>query len=377
MDAERIIELVSRNTEEVLLKDDLAKLIEQGRKLKHYIGFEISGKVHLGTGLMTGAKIADFQKAKIDCSCYLATWHAWINNKLGGDIDTIRKIGAGYFKEGLRAGIMVMGGDVDKVKFVTGDELYHNNDEYWQTVIEISKNMTLKRAMRAITIMGRKEGESVNFAHLVYPAMQVADIFIQDINIAHAGMDQRKAHVIAREVSTKLKIRPLLDKDKKPYKPVAVHHHLILGLQKPPVWPVPQDKLRELWSSMKMSKSVPNSAVFIHDSEEDIKKKMSKAFCPEKVTDFNPVLDWANNLLFRDEKYNMTIERPDKFGGEVTFHNFDELEVAFREGKLHPMDLKIGVANGLIKLLEPARKHFTKPKIRKMKEELEALTITR
>ena len=73
---------------------------------------------------------------------------------------------------------------------------------------------------RSITILGRKEGESVDFAKLMYPAMQVADIFYMGVNIAHAGMDQRKAHVVARDVATKMRVSPLLDAAGEQIKPV-------------------------------------------------------------------------------------------------------------------------------------------------------------
>ncbi|HIH58472.1 MAG TPA: tyrosine--tRNA ligase [Nanoarchaeota archaeon] len=377
MDGEKRFELITRNTEEVLTADDLKVLLENNTKLKHYIGFEISGKIHLGTGLMTGMKIADFQKAKVDCSCYLATWHAWINNKLGGDLDLIRKVGDGYFKEGLKVSIDIMGGDSEKVRFVSGDELYHNNDQYWQTVLDVSKNITLNRAMKAITIMGRKEGESVSFAQLVYPAMQVADIFIQDLNIAHAGLDQRKAHVIAREVAQKLSIKPLLDKNKKKYSPIAVHHHLILGLQKPPVWPVPRENIQDLWAAQKMSKSVPGSAVFILDTEEEIRDKLNKAFCPEKEIVFNPILDWTKHLLFVNTSFALTVERPAKFGGNVIYESYSSLEKDFVEGKLHPLDLKKAVAEALSKKLEPARKHFQTPRLKKLADEIQNINVSR
>jgi tyrosyl-tRNA synthetase len=375
MDSESRFELITKNTEEVLTSEDLKDMIQKGIPLKHYIGFEISGKVHLGTGLMTGLKIADLQKAKVDCSCYLATWHAWINNKLGGDLDVIRK-SADYFKEGLKAGIEVMGGDPDNVKFVNGDELYHNNDDFWLTVIEIGKNTSLARAMRSVTIMGRKEGDNLPLASLFYTPMQVADIFAQSVNIAHAGMDQRKAQVIAREVALKLGVKPLVH-NKEKYKPVALHHHLILGLQKPSIWPVPQDKMQELWSEMKMSKSVQGSAVYIHDSPEEIMKKMNDAFCPAKEAMFNPVLDWTKWLIFSREKISLDIVRPEKFGGNLTYHSYADVEKDFVEGKLHPMDLKKAVGEYLVNFLEPARKRFEKPAIKKLKEEIEKVTITR
>lgn len=373
MDTERKLDLITRNTEEVMTEEDLKMMISSGTSLRHYIGFEISGKIHLGSGLMSMSKVRDFMDAGASCSIFLADWHTWINDKLGGDREAIKRVAVGYFKEGLKASLECVGGDPEKIRFVLGTELYHNNDEYWETFVEIGKNTSLARIQRSITIMGRKEGESVDFARLLYPGMQVADIFFQGINLPHAGLDQRRAHVIAREAAPRLKIRPLLDKKGNKIKPVAVHHHLLLGLQKPPMWPVPKENIQELWSSMKMSKSIPNSAVFIHDSPEEVKAKLNKAFCPEKETEFNPVLDWARHLVFGNEKASLKVEREGKFGGEITYHGFDELKSDFEKGRLHPMDLKNAMAERLIALLKPARDHFDKPRNRQRLEELDQL----
>ncbi len=377
MNVDERFDLITRNLEEVLTNEELLEMLKNKEKLTHYIGFEISGKIHIGSGLMCMSKVKDFIDAGIDCSIFLADWHAWINDKLGGDREIIKKIAAGYFKEGLKASFKCLGGDPEKLKFVLGSDLYHHNDNYWASLIDISKHTTLGRMQRSITIMGRKEGESVDFAKLIYPPMQVADIFIQELNIAHAGLDQRKAHVIARDVALQLKVKPLLNKNKDKIKPIALHHHLILGLQKPSIWPIPKDKMQELWGSMKMSKSVPDSAIFITDSPEEIKRKLNKAFCPENEVEFNSVLDWAKYLIFRNEKDKLKIERPSKFGGKVIYNSYRDLEKDFLEGKLHPMDLKNAVANELIDVLEPARKYFESPKIKKMKEEMEKLLVTR
>ena len=377
MSMDERFELITRNLEEVLTLEDLRNLLEREERLKHYIGFEISGQIHIGSGLMCMSKVKDFMDAEVECKIFLADWHAWINDKLGGDIEVIKKVAVGYFKEGLKASFACVGGDPAKLKFVLGSELYHNNDDYWRTLIDVSKNTSLGRIQRSITIMGRKEGDAVDFAKLIYPPMQVADIFIQGINLAHSGLDQRKAHVVAREVADKLKISILMNKKKEKIKPVAVHHHLVLGLGKPSVWPVSKEQMKELLSNMKMSKSIPDSAIFITDSSEEIKRKLGKAFCPEKEVDFNPVLDWAKYLIFRSEKDKLKVERPVKFGGNLEIKNFNELEEIYKKGELHPMDLKSGVAEALIKILEPARKHFEQPKIKKMKEEMERLIVTR
>ena len=377
MDVQKRFELIKNNTEEIMTEDDLKLLLDSGTKIKHYIGFEISGKIHLGTGLMCMSKVKDFMDTGIDCSIFLADWHSWINDKLGGDREIIKKVAGGYFKEGLKASLKCFGGDPEKLKFILGSDLYHNNDDYWATMVDVSKNTSLSRMQRSITIMGRKEGGSADFAKLIYPPMQVADIFIQGINLPHAGIDQRKAQVIARDVALKIKTKPLLNKDGKQIKPVAVHHHLILGLGKPPVWPVPKEQLQELWSALKMSKSKPDTCIFIHDSPKEIKRKINQAFCLEGETEFNPILDWVKYLIFRDANSKLEIKRPEKFGGDVTYTSYKKLEKDFAEKKLHPMDLKNSVSEKLIQILEPARKHFEQPKIKKMLEDLEKLIITR
>jgi len=378
MDIHDKINLIKRGTEEILTEGDLLHLLEAGVPLNHYIGFEISGKIHLGTGLICMAKIKDFIDAGINCSIFLADWHSWINDKLGGDMDKIREVALGYFKEGLKAGLSCVGADPDKVKFSLGSELYHNNDNYWETVIDVCKNTTLSRMQRSITIMGRKQGENIDFAKLIYPAMQVADIFIQNVNFAHAGYDQRKAHVIARDVALKMKKNNLINSNGKKIKPICIHNHLILGLQKPPIWPIKDDdQLKELWSQMKMSKSLPNSAVFIHNSPKEIKKKINSAFCPEGNVLFNPILDWVKFIIFREKGSHFLIERPAKFGGDLEFFTYQDLEEAFLNKKIHPLDLKNSVSNRIVDILNPARMHFEKPKIKKMKQELEELLITR
>lgn len=378
MEVEGKFNLIKKGTEEVLTDDDLKLYLETGISLNHYIGFEVSGKIHLGTGVICMGKIKDFLDAGIKCSIFLADWHSYINDKLQGDMEKIKEVAVGYFKEGLKASLLCVGADPDKVDFALGTELYHYNDNYWETVIDVCKNTTLNRMQRSITIMGRKMGENIDFAKLLYPAMQVADIFIQNINFAHAGYDQRKAHVIARDVAMKMKKNNLVNTTGEKIKPICVHHHLILGLQKPPIWPISDEsQLQELWAKMKMSKSIPKSAVFIHDSPQEIREKINSAFCPEGNITFNPILDWAKSIIFREKDSHFLIERSAQYGGDIEFFSYQELENAYLDKKIHPLDLKNGIANKIIDILSPAREHFEKPKIKKMRTELEELIITR
>jgi tyrosyl-tRNA synthetase len=370
------VQTIALNLDEVLTREDLEQLVASGTPLKHYIGFEISGKIHLGTGLVCMGKVKDFVDAGVHCTIFLADWHSWINDKLGGDRDVIRRIAHEYFAEGLKASFQAIGGDPSKLHFLLGSDLYHDNDRYWETLVDVAKNTTLARMQRSITILGRNEGESVDFAKMIYPAMQVADIFIQGVNIAHAGMDQRKAHVVARDVASKMRVSPLLDAKGAQVKPVCVHHPLLLGLNKPSVWP-PQEgqDASEIFASMKMAKSVKASALFVHDSEDEIRAKVKKAFCPPDFPKFNPMLDWARKLIFaRDGEFR--IARSEAHGGDLRFSSPEELEQAYSSASLHPADLKNGVADWLVETLAPVRAAFASPERQALIADLDSL-ITR
>ncbi len=373
--AERMA-LIERNTAELLGADELPRLIESGREIRHYIGFEISGKAHLGTGIMSMSKVRDLTAAGVRCSVLLADWHTWINDKLGGDRRLIRRIATGYFTEALRASLLCVDGDPGSVDFVLASDLYRDDDTYWATLIEVSKNTTLARMQRSISILGRQEGESIDFAKLIYPAMQAADIFTLGVHIAHAGMDQRKAHVIARDVALQMRVHAIAGANGKPMKPVALHHPLLLGLRRPPVWPVPAESARDVFSAMKMSKSDPGSAVFVHDTPDQIRDKVRRAFCPPGDATFNPILDWIDKIIFGVAGGPFTVERSPANGGRITFDTAAEVNTAYVEGSLHPMDAKAGLATRLIDLLEPARAHFARPEIRAMLEEVEAATAS-
>ncbi|MFA5405737.1 MAG: tyrosine--tRNA ligase [Candidatus Nanoarchaeia archaeon] len=348
------LKLINRwPTEEVLTEPDLRKLLEAGVKLNHYFGIEVSGRLHIGQGIGMVQKIADLQKAGVKCSIFLPDWHTWINNKLGGDWANIQK-GSEYIKEILTAGLKCVGGDPEKVTFIKGSDVYNN--DFWRTTIEVCKNMSLSRALRSITIMGRNEKDLANFAQLLYPPMQAADIFFMRFNLAHGGMDQRKIHVIARDVADKISC-PFKSPKLGFYKPIALHTHLWLGLQKPSVWPVPKDADKTaIKISMKMSKSKPKTCIFLTDTPDDIREKINNAFCPEREVEFNPLIDWAHSIAFLDGP--LRINRPEKFGGELVIDSYESLCRIYSEGKLHPMDLKNVMAELLIKLTEPARKHM-------------------
>ena len=334
MDISEKVDLVERPpTEEVVTHDELMELFKTNSSPKHYIGLEISGFLHLGSLISTGFKINDFIKAGVNCTVFLADWHTLINDKLGGDWDTITKVSR-YYADAFKL-------VCPEVNIVLGSELYDSRKEYWREFVEFTKHMSLKRTMRTLTIMGRSEDEAkIDLAKLLYPPMQAVDIHSLDLDIVHSGMDQRKIHMLVREIFPKMKWKV----------PVAVHHKLLPGLSKPA-------DSNDSQILGKMSKSDADSGVFIHNTDDEIRKKISKAWCEETNIQNNPLLEIARTVIFH-EFNEMNVERPEKFGGNVSYTNYNQLETDFAQKKLHPGDLKQTVGNYLVKIISPIRENL-------------------
>jgi tyrosyl-tRNA synthetase len=335
MSAEEKFGILKRNMEEVVTEDEARALLETGGEPKAYWGIEPSGLFHIGQALVGARKVEELASLGFKVNILMADWHAFINDKFGGDIESIRTCGK-YLEDGLRG----LGVKFSNVNFILGTDLM-DGKEYWERVLRISKASSVARIKRAMTIMGRSEADAdADASMLIYPAMQVADIFHQDLDLAIGGMDQRHAHMLARDVAPKLGAK----------KPVALHWPLLMGLQ---------GGGRMDAAESKMSKSNPDSCIFIHDSPEVISAKLKKAYCPAGEVGGNPVLEHCRLVVF-PELGRMRIEREEKFGGDLEFNSYGELETAFGKGEVHPMDLKASVAKHISEILAPVRDYLAK-----------------
>ena len=344
MDVTEKVDLIKRPpTEEIVTEEELIELFKTNSNPKHYIGLEISGFLHLGSLISTGFKINDFLKAGVKCTVFLADWHTLINDKLGGDWDTISKVSK-YYSDAFK--LVCPGAEI-----VLGSDLYDSKKEYWKELVQFTKHMTIARTMRTLTIMGRSEQEEkIDLAKLLYPPMQAVDIHSLDVDIMHAGMDQRKIHMLVKEIFPKMKWKV----------PVAIHHRLLPGLSAPAFDPKSSDPKS---FQTKMSKSDPKSGILIHDSNDEILTKIRKGWCEEGNIKDNPMLEISKHVIFH-EFDEMKVERPEKFGGNIEYSEYSQLESDFGAKKLHPTDLKQTVANYLIKIIGPIRDKF------ELKEEL-------
>ncbi|MFQ5800310.1 MAG: tyrosine--tRNA ligase [Candidatus Hydrothermarchaeales archaeon] len=322
MDREERLNLILSNTSEVITREEIEGLLKTDSPLKAYAGYEPSGKIHLGHAISVN-KLIDLQRAGAKVIVLLADLHAHLNDK--GSLTEIREV-AEYNKECFIA----LGLDANKTEFVLGSEIQLEGD-YFLNVQRLALTTTLLRARRSMDVISRvKENPAVSMA--LYPLMQVADMIALNVNIAIGGLDQRKIHMLARDNLPKLGITP----------PAFLHLPMIHGLD----------------GDEKMSSSKGNF-ISIDDSSEEIEKKIKDAYCPMGSAQGNPVLEIYRYHIF-PRSDEVVIKRPEKFGGDLRYNNYINLEKDFTKGAVHPADLKNALSRELIRLLAPAREYFDK-----------------
>lgn len=311
------IDLIESGALEIVSPDELKEKLHYDSPVA-YIGYEPSGKVHLGHAI-TVKKMIDLQNAGFKIKILLADLHAYLNGK--GTLEEIKEISKQMQRCFLALGLG------EETEFIMGSS-FQTSDDYILKVYELALSTTLSRAKRSMAQITRDK-EDHKVAEVIYPIMQVVDMLFLDTDAAVGGMEQRKIHMLARENLPKVGASP----------PVIIHTPLLHGTD----------------GSEKMSSSKQNY-IAIDDSPESIKKKIKNSFCPAGVVEGNPIIEMANYFIY-DQEAVMLIERPPKFGGNLEL-NYDELVDIYVQGDLHPLDLKNAVSKNIIRILKPVRKYL-------------------
>lgn len=317
MNIEEKIELIKRNTEEIVSLDALKDLLKKKKQPRVYCGYEPSGPMHLGH-FVTITKLMDLEKAGFKVVILLADIHALLNRK--GNENEIKKEVENWKKTIKAIGI--------KAEVVLGSD-FEFTKEYQLDVMKLAQNSTIQRGLRSMQEIAR-DVENGTISQLWYPLMQITDIKHLKLDVALGGMEQRKVHMMGKDMAK------ILD-----YNFIALHTPLITSLKGP---------------GEKMSKSIPGSGISVTDSHEEIQKTINGAYCPAKDVKDNPILQIAKLIIFpRIEELH--IKRADKFGGDLRIKSYGELERLYSKGDIHPMDLKNTVTEYLEKIIAPIRKN--------------------
>ncbi|MBI2043482.1 tyrosine--tRNA ligase [Candidatus Pacearchaeota archaeon] len=315
MDLNERLELIKRNTAEIIGEDKIKSFLGKGVV---YCGYEVSGEIHLGH-LVTILKLLDLQKAGIKVKILLADWHTWLNQKGNWKFvnEQTKQWERGFKSVGLKAEI------------VKGTS-YQMKQDYFEDILKLALKITVNRGVRAMQQVAR-DIENAKISQIIYPLMQVADVKHLKTNFVVAGLDQRKIYMLGVDEGKEIGLQDA----------VYLYTPIIPSLR---------------GAEGKMSSSVKDSFISIRDSKESIKEKVNRSYCPLHDISNNPILAIIKLIILPmfGEIYVKGVKKEE----DKTFKNYEELENTFENGYVWPSDLKNAVAKYLNEIIEPIRKKW-------------------
>lgn len=325
MNVDKRIELIRRNTSEIVKEDELRKLLKEKKKPVVYLGTAITGKPHIGYYVWV-LKLADFLKAGFKVKVLLADLHGALDNTPWLELEKRYD----YYAAVIPLMFKSIGVDVKDLEIVKGSD-FQLKPEYMFDVLKMSSFTSVHDAHKAASEVV-KLGDNPKLSGLIYPLLQAIDEVYLEADVQYGGTDQRKIMMLAREYLPKLGYLPRIE----------VMTPLVPGLV-----------------GKKMSASVEGSKIDLRDDESGVIEKVKNADFVSGNID-NGVMAFLKFVIMtlkQDSGEKFTIERDKKYGGNVSYSNYEEVEKDFLAGKLHPLDVKNAVAREINKLLEIFRKN--------------------
>ncbi|KAG0440018.1 putative tyrosine--tRNA ligase, cytoplasmic [Dictyocoela muelleri] len=315
-------DLITRNLQEIIGKDELAEIISN-RNLKLYWGTAPTGKIHIAYFLPL-LKIKDFLDAGCEVTILLADLHALLDNlkTKPEEIEYRTK----YYKIMIETMLEFLG--VTKgINFVRGSD-YQKSEKYVMDLYKISTITNLRDSRKAGAQVVKQIDDPL-MSSLIYPMMQALDEEYLNVDAQFGGVDQRKIFTYA------MKHLPILGYKKR----IHLMNPMIPGI-----------------NSAKMSASDEFSKIDMLDERSVIEKKIKKSFCEpgNKETGLLFLLKYIifPILKIKDMTFNVNVYESKS---TCVFKNYEDLEISFVAKKLHPGDLKPAIVDFIDEILKPIR----------------------
>lgn len=328
--------LITKNLQEVLNGAIIKNVLEnEKRPLKIYWGTAPTGKPHCGY-FVPMLKLAHFLKAGCEVKVLLADLHAFLDNmKAPLEVVNYR---AKYYECVVKAILKSINVPIDKLIFVVGSS-YQLTAEYTMDIFRMSNSVSQNDAKRAGADVVKQVANPL-LSGLIYPLMQALDEEHLGVDAQFGGVDQRKIFVLAEENLQSIGYK----------KRAHLMNPMVPGLGQ----------------GGKMSASDPNSKIDILDDPKQVRKKVNSAYCAPGEIENNGLIAFIEYVIQpiqelkaeKDGVFKLDIDRPEKYGGPISYDSIDEIKADFAQGKLSPVDLKSGVAEKIIELLAPIRESF-------------------
>lgn len=385
-------ELITRNLQEVLGDQNEIKGIMATRPLKIYWGTACTSRIHIGYFVQM-LKIADYLRAGCEVIILIADLHAYLDN-MKSTLEVIN-YRTEYYTKMIQEILKSMNIDISKLKFVKGTE-YQLSEKYTMDVYKAHSMITVKEAQHAgAEVVKQTDNPTIN--GLLYPTLQALDEEYLGIDVETSGIDQRKIVAHSRTIMPKLGYKKrhyfmtgmvpglrFVKKEEETYtknvdfnkEDITVllnknmqDDELVDNLQ---LLIDKYNKAKDLQNNIqleKMSASKHDSKIDLLDTKNQIKTKINKCYClPGDIND-NCLMIILEKMIFPMLKYkglDFVINRKEKFGGPITYFNFEDIKNDFKSEKLHPGDFKVGIIDSFDLLLDPIRKAFDVPELQKL-----------
>jgi tyrosyl-tRNA synthetase len=343
MTPEEKYKLITRDLQEIIGEEKIKKLLDQNDHVPRiYWGSAPTMSPSIAYAIPM-LKIRDIVNAGCNMKILIADLHAFLDN-LKSPFSKIQAR-TKYYIVMIKAILRTLGVDLSKVQFVVGSE-FQLTPEVTLELFKLCSVTKVSQASKAGTEVVKQQKDP-ELTSLIYPLLQALDEKFLDVDIELSGIDQRKIFAYSMDYLPKIGIE---------HKCAYLMNPMVPGLSTKPKSATDGET--------KMSSSDPNSKIDMLDKPEVIQKKVSKAFCEPKNIEDNSILGLFKNLVFKLTS-TFTLEREEKYGGNVSFENYMDMEKAFANNTITPPDIKNGLADFLIKFLAPIREEFEKEENKK------------
>jgi len=289
----------------------------------------------------------------------MADWFARMDPGIGGNLSKMQAT-AMYNIEMWKA----TGMDLEGVEFVLmSDEISCRAAEYWPLAMDIANMIELNEITSCLSFNNQPKDarghgsidpctiRELTPAETLHSCLQCASILLQEVDIWLLGMNQHGINMLAGEYCK------LTDKKNKP---LALFNSTYM---------VPSLLRNTEWAEFGNA----GCAIFMEDDEEVVNRKIEKAFCPPKLVEGNPCLEYVKYIVLPClGKFKVVLQE-----GNKTFFSMEELTTDYSSGALCPAAVKQALVKAINIILQPVREHFRNSSVeaKKLKRAMEEYYI--
>ena len=202
---EKIKNLLTHNIKEAIIKEDLEKKLNSGKKLRIKLGCDPSRPdLHLGHSIVL-QKLKEFQDLGHQVVFIIGDYTGMI-----GDPSGKSKTRVALSKEEVKKNAKSYFAQVGKILDIKKTEIKYNSEWFsklnFEDVLKLTSKFTIARILERDDFSKRfKGGIDIASSEIMYPIMQAYDSIMVDADIEIGGTDQKFNMLAGRDLQRKMK----------------------------------------------------------------------------------------------------------------------------------------------------------------------------